>query len=83
MSSECLVVIADVGPILALSIVGRLDVLGQLFGKVLVPEAVYGEVVIQGRGRPGALELAQASWVERVTVVPPPDALLAEERGSR
>jgi len=78
---ERLVVIADAGPIIALSIVGRLDILGQLFGKVLVPEAVYGEVVVQGRGRPGALELAQASWVERVTVVPPPDALLAEELG--
>lgn len=79
--SERLVVIADAGPIIALSIVGQLDVLGHLFGKVLVPEAVYGEVVAQGRGRPGSTELARAAWAERVTVAPPPDALLAEELG--
>jgi len=81
VTSERLIVIADAGPIVALSIVGQLDILGRLFGKVLVPGAVYREVVIEGRGRPGADELAQASWVERVDVAPPPDALLAEELG--
>jgi uncharacterized protein len=81
VTSERLVVIADAGPIIALSIVGQLDLLGVLFGTVLVPEAVYGEVVVQGKGRPGAIELARASWIERVTVSPPPDALLAEELG--
>ena len=81
MTSERLVVIADAGPIIALSIVGQLDVLGQLFGRVLVPEAVYGEVVVQGKGRPGSGELARAAWAERIKVSPPPDALLAEELG--
>lgn len=79
--SERLVVIADAGPIIALGIAGQLDILGQLFGRVVVPEAIYVEVVVQGRGRPGSSELARASWAERVVVTPPPDALLAEELG--
>jgi predicted nucleic acid-binding protein len=58
--SERLVVIADAGPIIALGIAGQLDVLGQLFGRVAVPEAVYVEVVAQGRGRPGASSREQA-----------------------
>lgn len=81
MTSERVVVIADAGPIIALSIVGHLDVLGRLFHKVLVPEAVYSEVVDEGSGRTGSRELAHAGWVERVKVVPVPDALLAEELG--
>jgi hypothetical protein len=48
--SERLVVIADAGPIIALGIAGQLDVLGQLFGRVAVPEAVYVEVVAQAGG---------------------------------
>jgi predicted nucleic acid-binding protein len=81
VTSEHLVVITDAGPVIALSTVGQLDVLGHLFGKVLVPEAVWGEVVAQGRGRAGSKELVQASWVDRIAVVPPPDALLVEELG--
>lgn len=76
------VVVADAGPIIALSVVASLDVMGQLFGRVLVPDAVYAEVVAEGRGRPGAIELVAASWVVRVMVAPPPDALLANELGS-
>jgi predicted nucleic acid-binding protein len=30
----------------------------------LIPEAVYREVVIGGQGRPGALEVAAADWIE-------------------
>src|SRR5262249_9623237 len=59
--SERLVVIADAGPIIALGIAGQLDTLGQLFGRVVLPEAVYIEVVAQGRGRPGSSELLARS----------------------
>ena len=61
MTSERVVVIADAGPIIALSIVGHLDVLGRLFHKVLVPEAIYSEVVDEGSGRTGSRELAPAA----------------------
>ena len=40
-------------PLIYLDSVGDLDLLQILFGQVFVPEAVYEEVVIPGRGRPG------------------------------
>ena len=58
------VVIADSSCLIGLSKIGELDLLRQLFGQVLVPKAVYHEVVVRGANRPGASELAAASWIE-------------------
>lgn len=58
-------VVANATPLIALSLVGRLELLRDLFGEVLVPAAVYDEVVVAGAGRPGADEVAQASWIRR------------------
>jgi predicted nucleic acid-binding protein len=33
-----------------------------------VPEGVYNEVVTRGQGRPGAVEVAQATWIEQRVV---------------
>ncbi len=49
-------------PLIALSMIGQLELLHALFDEVLIPASVYGEVVLQGRGRPGAREIAQADW---------------------
>lgn len=69
-----MIVVSDTSPLVSLSAVGRLDLLRALFGRVLIPEAVYREIVEQGAGRPGASEVAVASWIERQT---PTDAALA------
>ncbi|GAK53332.1 hypothetical protein U14_04597 [Candidatus Moduliflexus flocculans] len=58
-----MIVIADSSCLIGLSKIGRLDVLRQLFGNVLIPPAVFDEVVIKGRGRPGASEVRQAEWI--------------------
>lgn len=58
------VVIADSTCLIGLSKIGRLDVLHQLFGHIIVPSAVYHEVVIRGMGRFGAKEVEKAFWVE-------------------
>jgi len=34
----------------------------------LIPDAVWQEAVIDGESQPGAKEIRQAGWVERVTV---------------
>lgn len=75
-------VVTNSGPIIALAVVGQLNVLGALYDSVLVPGAVWGEVTEAGAGRPGAHELASATWVERVDIDPPPDRLLTEELGA-
>ena len=48
--------------------IGQLALLQQLFGRLLLPEAVWQEVVEDGRGQPGADEIRRAAWVERATV---------------
>jgi uncharacterized protein len=63
-----MIVIADATILIRLGTVGRLDILRALYGTVVVPQRVYDEVVVDGQGRPGALELAQAvndGWIGR------------------
>jgi len=61
-------VVSNASPLVNLARIGQLIVLPQLFGHVLLPDAVWQEVVEDGRGQPGADEIRRASWVERVAV---------------
>jgi uncharacterized protein len=58
------IVVADSGPIIHLGLLGLLDLLPELFGRVVVPRAVYHEVVVQGAGEPGSAELESARWAD-------------------
>jgi predicted nucleic acid-binding protein len=40
-------------------------------GTLVIPDAVYHEVVVAGRGQPGAAEVEQADWITRETVSNP------------
>ena len=61
-----MIVVADSGPIIALARVGALDLLPRLYTRVVVPGAVWDEVVVAGAGLPGSSELANAPWVDCV-----------------
>ena len=63
-----MIVVADASPLIALARIGRLELLHTSFGKLLVPEAVWREVVDAGLDKPGAGAVSQASWVERRAV---------------
>jgi len=60
-------VIVDATPIIALSMINRLEILHELFDEVIVPPAVYQEVAIHGASRPGAADLDNASWIQLQT----------------
>jgi predicted nucleic acid-binding protein len=62
-------VIANATPLIALALIERLDLLRQMFDQVLIPTAVYDEVVRSGSDRPGASAIAHASWLQ--VVLPP------------
>lgn len=62
-----MIVVSDSSPLVSLAAVGQFALLRDLFGRVLIPEAVYQEVVGQGQGRPGAREVAATRWIERHT----------------
>lgn len=67
------------GPLVGLSLAGRLDLLPTLFTEFWIPEQVFHEVVIAGLGRPGADVLTDARWSHHVRSSPEPDPLLIAE----
>lgn len=64
-------IVADSSVIIHLAAIGRLDLLRQMYGAVILPPAVWDEVVVQGRGRPGEQELRKAAMEGWTTVVSP------------
>lgn len=61
-------VASNASPLVNLGRIGQLELLPQLYGELLVPEAVWHEVVVQGRGQPGAHEVETADWIRIVPV---------------
>lgn len=62
------IVIADSSCLIALSKIRQLQLLQNLFGRILIPTAVHHEIVVRGAGRPGAAEVAEAEWIETVSI---------------
>jgi predicted nucleic acid-binding protein len=57
--------VADTGPIIAFARIGRLDLLHNVVGELVIPGAVYEELTGQGQERPGAAEAAPGEWIQR------------------
>ena len=57
-------IIGDSGPLIALAIIGQLDLLNLLYGHVIIPQMVWDEVTIHGKGLAGSLEVSRLTWVE-------------------
>lgn len=77
------VVISNATPIIALSLVGQLDLLRRLYGQVVIPPAVAAEILAGGQ-RAGAAELQAAAYIQTTTLADPrrADLLLSElDRG--
>jgi predicted nucleic acid-binding protein len=73
-------IVCDAGPLIALAIVDQLHLLPALYQSILVPEAVWREVVDSGFGRAGATALRNAPWIEVIPSIPV-DAFLEAELG--
>lgn len=58
-------VVCDSSTLISLSRIGRLDIIENTVESLLIPMAVYEEVVIRGFGRPGAAEVREAKWIEK------------------
>ena len=69
----------NAGPLVALSLLGELELLPALFAECWVPGAVYNEVAVAGIGKPGANSLQSEDWQKRVRLIPVPDPLLVME----
>ncbi len=61
-----MIVVSDSSVLIALSRIGKLDLLPRLFGQVLIPPTVAEEISVEGK--PGSAALQQIEWLE-VTAV--------------
>lgn len=71
-------IVCDTGPLIALSQIGKLDVLQRLYSRVIVPQAVLAEVSAGGGNLPGVRAISDAAWLEGVAGATPDPLLLSE-----
>jgi len=62
------IVVSNSSPLVARSAIGEAGLLANLYDRVVVPDAVWEEVVEQGSGKPGAAQPAAATWLQRSSV---------------
>ena len=59
-----MIVVSDSSPLIALSRIKALELLKSLYTQVFIPQAIYHEVVQEGKGREGSEAVASASWIQ-------------------
>ncbi len=68
--------VSNSSPLIHLAAIKRLELLRRFHDEVLIPPAVWREVVEEGEGRPGAGDVADAANRGWIRVVAPADATL-------
>ena len=63
-----MIVVSNTSPLTNLALIGRLDLLPQLYGTLTIPDAVWHELVVKGVHLPSAQQIAGASWLSVRTV---------------
>lgn len=56
-------VVTNSTPLIELSKINRLELLQEVYNSIYIPEEVYTEVVVNGIGKPGAVEVEAAGWI--------------------
>ena len=62
-------VVSNSSALINMARIGKLTLLRELFGVLIVPDAVWQEVVVEGAGQPGADEIGSADWIQRQAVM--------------
>jgi uncharacterized protein len=61
-------IVSNASPLIALIRIEQLDLMRQLYSEIIIPDAVWHEVVVEGDDQPGAEAASSASWIVRHTV---------------
>jgi len=61
-------IVGNASPVIALIRIGPLDLLRQLYREIVIPDAVWHEVVVEGTDQPGVEMGSSASWIVRQIV---------------
>ena len=56
-----MIIVSDTSPILSLTLIGQLDLLREIYGSIVIPEAVRQELMVTNHS--GTREVAQADWI--------------------
>lgn len=56
-------IVSNASPLIGLVRPGKLELLHQVYGELIIPPAVWREVVIEGAGQPGADQVQAAIWI--------------------
>ena len=56
-------IVGDSSPLIALAIIGQLELLPKLYQRVVIPEKVWEEITVHGSGLPGSDAVSQLSWL--------------------
>lgn len=59
-----MIVVSNTSPLSNLAAIGRLEILQQLYAKVLIPSAVYQEIIDSGETDPATLAIQTLDWIE-------------------
>lgn len=57
------VVVSDASPLINLARAAQFELLRVFYEQVVIPQAVYDEVVVRGKGRDGSKEVQHAAWI--------------------
>ncbi len=79
MPETARVVVADTTPIIALALIGQLELLRQLYGTVKIPPAVEAEVLAGGPRSVGVAELQSSKWIQTTSLQDPQRADLLSD----
>ena len=58
-----MIVLSDSGPLIALSKINYLHILYEFFKEIIIPQAVWIEIVEKGKERPGSKKVPDAVYV--------------------
>ena len=67
-----LIIVSNTSPITSLAAVGQLDLLKQLYQRIIIPETVYQELTGVNPTVPGAKEVSTYPWIETQIVANQP-----------
>lgn len=60
-----MIIVSNTSPITSLSAIGYLNLLHDIYGKIIIPIAVYKEMTGLGYSVPGTIEVQTLSWIEK------------------
>lgn len=63
-----MIAVSDASPLIALLRVRRVELLREVFGRVVVPDAVWHEIAEAGKDKAGGEGFASLEWIDRRTV---------------